>query len=304
MKKTLLVIIIGIIMTSLFGCSENLVEGKCNIILSQDFGDKQIYDEKLEFTKNTTVMELMQSNLDVKIENEFVDSINGIKSEYSEENKLGWFYYINGNLAQVGSENYYLKPGDDVVWDYHTWENEIYISSIIGSYPKNFTNGYDGKILKTEILYSEEFEKDTDRLYNYLKDNGVDDLVKRDINKGYDYDEKINTIFIGTWSEISKIENIKDIYNDKKGELFFKINNKVEVLDCSKNKAKEFEKAAVIASLPKGYSTLSNIWVVTGNDEDMIKKALNILYENPQKIKGKFSAIVTEDEILNIPMVR
>lgn len=102
MKKTLLIVIIAIIMTSMAGCSKNLEKGESNIILSQDFGDKQIYDEKLEFTKNTTVMELMQSNLDVKIENEFIDSINGIKSEYSEENKLGWFYYINGNLAQVG----------------------------------------------------------------------------------------------------------------------------------------------------------------------------------------------------------
>lgn len=304
MKKTLLIGIIAILMTSVVGCSENSIEGKSNIILSQDFGDKQLYDQKLDFTKNTTVMELMQSNLDVKIENEFVDSINGIKSEYSEEKKLGWFYYINGNLAQVAPENYYLNSGDDVLWDYHTWENEIYISSIIGSYPKNFTNGYDGKKLKTELVYSEEFEKDTDRLYDYLKDNGANDLVKKDINKGYDYDEKINTVLISTWSELANIDSIREIYNDKRGELFFKVEDGVKALDCCKNIAKEFEKAAVIASLPKGYSTLSNIWIVTGNDEDMIKKALNILYENPEKIKGKFSAVVTDKEVINIPVSR
>jgi len=291
-------------MTSMVGCSENLVEGKSNIILSQDFGDKQIYDQKLDFTKNTTVMELMQSNLDVKIENEFVDSINGIKSEYGEENKLGWFYYINGNLAQVGPENYYLNSGDDVLWDYHTWENEIYVSSIIGSYPKNFTNGYDGKKLKTELVYSNKFEKDTDKLYDYLKNSGVDDLVKTDINKGYDDNEKINTVLISTWSDIYKIDTVRDIYNDEKGELFFKVDGGVKVLDCCKNVVKEFEKAAIITSLPKGYATLSNIWIVTGNDENMIKKALNILYESPEKIRGKFSAIVTDKEIVNIPVSR
>lgn len=188
------------------------------------------------------------------------------------------------------------------MWDYHTWENEIYISSIIGSYPKNFTNGYDGKTLKTEIVYSEEFKKDTDRLYDYLKDNGADDLVQKDINKAYDDNEKINTVFIGTWSKLSKIQRVKDEYNDKNGELFFKIEDTVKALDCSKNKVKEFKKAAVIASLPKGYSSLSNIWIVTGNDKNMIKKALNILYKNPEKIKGKFSAIITEDDIFNIPM--
>lgn len=304
MKKTLLIVIIAILMTSVVRCSENLVEGKSNIILSQDFGDKQIYNQKLDFTKNTTVMELMQGNLDVKIENEFVDSINGIKSEYGEENKLGWFYYINGNLAQVGPEKYYLNSGDDVLWDYHTWENEIYASSIIGSYPKNFTNGYDGKKLKTEIVYSKKFEKGTEKLYDYLKNSGVEDLVKKDINKGYDDNEKINTVLISTWSDIYKIDTVKDVYNDEKGELFFKVDAGVKALDCCKNVVKEFEKAAIITSLPKGYATLSNIWIVTGNDENMIKKALNILYENPEKIRGKFSAIVTDEEIVNIPVSR
>ncbi|CAH2215048.1 DUF4430 domain-containing protein [Tepidibacter aestuarii] len=304
MKKTLLLIIILILMTSMVGCSKDLETGKSNMILTQDFGNEKIYDEELNFTKDTTVMELMQSSLDVKIENGFIDSINGIETEYSEESKQGWFYYINGNLAQVGPENYHLNSGDDVLWDYHTWENEIYISSIIGSYPKNFTNGYDGKALKTEIIYSDQFKEETDKLYDYLKDNGADDLVKKTINERYDNDEKINTVLIGTWSEISKINNIKDVYNDKQGELFFKIDDKVKALDCCKNVSKEFEKAAVIASVPKGYSYLSNIWIVTGNDEDMIKKALNILYENPEKIKGKFSAIVTDEEVVNIPVSR
>lgn len=302
MKKTLLLVIVLIFMTSTIGCSKDLETEESNIILSRDFGYKKVYDQNLNFTKGTTVMELMKNNLDVQIENGFIDSINGIKSKYSEENKLGWFYYINGNLAQVGPKNYYLNSGDDVLWDYHTWENEIYISSIIGSYPKNFTNGYDGKKLKTQLVYSQEFKKDTDKLYNYLKDNGVENLVKKDINNGYDDDEKINTVLILTWSDLSKIDNIMDIYNDKNGELFFKVDDKVKGLDCCKNVIKEFEKASVIASLPKGYSSLSNIWIVTGNNEEMIKKALNILYENPEKIKGTFSAIVTDTEVVNIPV--
>ena len=65
----------------------------------------------------------------------------------------------------------------------------------------------------------------------------------------------------------------------------------------------EYEKGAVITSICKGVPTeAGSIWLIAGNDVNSIKRAVKILYEEPEKITGKFSVIVESDEVINIPV--
>ncbi|WFD10711.1 DUF4430 domain-containing protein [Tepidibacter hydrothermalis] len=305
MRKIFLFFISIILTFSLIGCSDKNVSQneKVNLIVSKGFGNVQVYNEELGFEKDSSVIEIMEENLELKLEKGFTNSINGLKAESNNKKKLGWFYYVNGNLAQVGPKDYYINPEDSIIWDLHDWGNEIYISSIIGAYPNNFTKGYEGNVLKGEIRYSKEFKEDSENIAKFLKSEGLQELDQRELDDKDIKNEKINTVVIGDWDEVSKIDYINDIYNNEKGEIFFEIDEDyIKALDYDKKVSKEYKKGAVITSIPKGYGTGSNLWIVTGNDENSIENAAKLLYEEPEKIKGKFSVVVSGNEVLNIPV--
>ncbi len=309
MKKVLIFCISIILTFSLIGCSDTDVSQneKVNMIISKDFGNEEVYSKELDFTKDTSVMEVMEENLEIETAHGggFISSINGLKSGFigsKDKKKLDWFYYINGNLAQVGADDYYLNPEDNIIWDYHDWSNEMYISSIIGAYPNNFTKGYDGNVLETEIRYSKNYEEDSNNLTKFLKEKGLESIEEKALDDKDIENDEINTVVIGNLDEVSNIKYINDIYNDEKNGLFFNIDdNVIKALDYNKKASKEYEKGAVIAAIPKGYGGGCNLWIITGNDEKSIKNAAKILYENPEKIKGMFSAVVSDNEIINIP---
>jgi len=48
-----------------------------------------------------------------------VTSINGVRNNETIANHW-WLYYVNGALAPLASDKYYLSPGDVVTWNYTT----------------------------------------------------------------------------------------------------------------------------------------------------------------------------------------
>ncbi|SHH23137.1 DUF4430 domain-containing protein [Tepidibacter thalassicus] len=309
MRKLSVFFICIILMFSLIGCKDESVSSnqKVNLIVSKHFGNEEVYNQELDFKNDSSIMEIMEENLDIETAygGGFVSSINGIKSGFTgskNKKKLDWFYYVNGNLAQIGADDYYLNPGDIIIWDYHNWDNEMYISSIIGAYPANFTKGYEGNVLKGEIRYSKEFKEDSEKLSEFLRERGLNNIEEKVLDEKDIENEEINTVVIGKWDEISKLSYINDVYNSKNNGLFFKIGDKVKALNYNKEISKEYEKGAVIAAIPKGYGTGSNLWIITGNDEQSIKDAVAVLYKTPEKIKGMFSAVLSGNKVINIPM--
>jgi len=84
--------------------------------------------------------------------------------------------------------------------------------------------------------------------------------------------------------------------------MFFEIDEKIKLFNHKRELTKEYDKGAVITSISKQYGMTGSLWMVTGNDEESIKKAVNILNTIPEKIRGKFSVFITEDEIISLPI--
>lgn len=310
MKKTKLLIIFIIIIILSVGCANDEIVGEENvsILVSKDFGNKNIKDKKIKISEDTNVMELMEENFEVETAygGGFINAIGGLKSGFTDKkskNKLDWFYYVNGILADIGARDYYVQSDDMIIWDYHDWSGNVYVSSIIGAYPMNFVNGNDGEILKTEIAYQENYKKDGEKLFDFLKVKGVKNIEMTKMGELKLEDGQTNSIIIGNWDEIYKLEEIKNYYeNREKLGMFFEIDEKIKLFNHKRELTKEYDKGAVITSISKQYGMTGSLWMVTGNDEESIKKAVNILNTIPEKIRGKFSVFITEDEIISLPI--
>lgn len=311
MKRSILfLLIVNAFLLILIGCSREdaLEEASIDIIISKDFGSEELDNKTIRISEGSSVMEVMEKNFDIETAygGGFINAINGFRSGFTgakDRKKVDWFYYVNGVLAEVGASEYYLKSDDVIIWDYHDWSNSIYLSSVIGAYPRNFTNGHEGNSMKTEILHGKDYDGEGKQLEKFLKENGLENIELESLNGEELEKGEINSIVIGPWDEISKLSYIKDVYeNGKKAGLFFKLDQRVKALNYKGEVSREYEKAAIITSIAKEYGLWGRMWLVTGNDKTSIKKALKLLYEEPEKIKGKFSVIVTEDEIVNIPV--
>jgi hypothetical protein len=101
----------------------------------------------------------------------FVVSINNISSDPVK--KVAWFYYINGILANVGSTDYTIHPGDVVRWDFHYWGDGMSISAEIQDFPHMLTGGYGGKTYPTIIAYEPEFRALAEKVREKIKNEGA-----------------------------------------------------------------------------------------------------------------------------------
>jgi len=263
------------------------------VIISKDFGRELISKAYYPVGKDTNVMDILIENYEIETAygGSFVNSIGGLKSGFTgmkNRVKMDWFYYANGILTQVGAEDYYLQPGDVVIWDYHNWDNSTYLSAIVGAYPANFINGYDGVILGTEIRTSEEFKEEGEAIKEYLQKAGVKDIAHKALTGGHMEDDGINTIVIGEYEDLLKVDYLKGIFDTgKRAGIFVDMESLNDV--------------GVITTVNKGYQSPATLWIVTGKNGEAVKRAAQLLYKEAEKIEGKFSLLVTEEGIIHIP---
>lgn len=108
--------------TNEFNTNDENVEEKIHIsiALSKDHGAETIKKKSITTNKKNNLMEIMQENFEIEEENGFIQSINGLATDFDAE--TGWVYYINDEMAIVGAEDLTLSEDDYVRFDYQAWE--------------------------------------------------------------------------------------------------------------------------------------------------------------------------------------
>ncbi len=289
------------------------VDTNIHMIVTKDFGNQGIYNEEVKLDyEEESVLELTMKNLEVETAygGGFVNAINGIKSEFTgltKKKKTDWFYYVNGILSEIGSGDYYVKDGDNIIWDYHDWSIRTYMTSIIGAYPKLFINGHGDQIFPVEIYYTKDYEEEVKKLEEFINKESVNVEVKSELlnenNRENISNDNVHTILIGNYQYINEIKYIENLYDGGTTNGFFYDikGDKIDIKNFRGDTVKSYDKGAAISSSLKNYGSSDTLWIITGNDNKMISKAINIMHQHPEKIKGMFSAIVTEKGVENLP---
>ena len=290
----------------LFSLSAIAEEDEAVLWVTRDFTQFCLIDKKISLT-HQSAMQALKKNCDVETAygDAFVVSINGIGSQKKANVKKNWFYYINGIMAHVGAGEYKLEPGDVVWWDFHRWNNAVYISAVIGAYPQPFLSGYAGRRKETFILHTASLAAKALELKDSLKISGVENIEAAHYND----DEAIMRrkqmlIIIGSWRDLSRRKAVQDIYrNYRKTGFFVKFeDSRLNVLDTNGKTQKSFSEAAAIIAAGGGFGGAHTVWFITGTDDYSVEQALDVLIRYPEKIKFFSGAVVTSKEVLNAPL--
>jgi len=144
------------------------------IAITRDFGRRSLEERRVEVGNGDSVMDALRSVADVETTygGGFVASIDGLAS--SGESGSDWFYYVNGVLSGVGANEYEVRSGDSIWWDYHGWGGSDFVPAVAGCYPAPFTNGYAGDPLKTVIAHSGPLESVARAVGGFLEAGGAE----------------------------------------------------------------------------------------------------------------------------------
>ncbi|MBN9653119.1 DUF4430 domain-containing protein [Halobacillus sp. GSS1] len=99
---------------------EQVQEVTVQVQVSKNNGEEMMAEDELTVEEGTTLMEVMEENYEVEQSEGFINSIEGIAG--NQEEKMAWMYTINGDEAMVGANEYEVEDGDEIVFDYQSWE--------------------------------------------------------------------------------------------------------------------------------------------------------------------------------------
>lgn len=101
--------------------SESEQEEAITITISENNQEEIVAEEEVPVEEGEILYDVMEENFDIEATEEgFITSIEGI-SQNEEEGKY-WMYYVNGEMAEVGAQDYELEPGDEVTFDLQAME--------------------------------------------------------------------------------------------------------------------------------------------------------------------------------------
>ncbi|MBV1818381.1 DUF4430 domain-containing protein [Clostridium cochlearium] len=287
---------------------------KVELVVTKDFGHSKMFSNNVGLVKDEVGMEVLFRNLDIQTAygGGFVNAINGLESKFTffsgaDRKKEDWFYWVNGILAPIGVAEYRPADGDTIWWDYHEWNTTMFIPAVIGSYPEPFRNGFGGKNPGTVIMYTEKFKKAAEMLKKSLLDKDVKsiDVVPYDGN-GIEKPDKYH-ILLGTWDELAKdSKRLKDMnWKNKLQGVYVEFKDgKLNALDNTGKAVKSFDKGGAIYATSSGMGSIVPVWLVTGNNDESVREALNILIEKPESIKNYFGAVISKDNIIQVPFIQ
>ncbi|MBO8159873.1 DUF4430 domain-containing protein [Thermosyntropha sp.] len=315
MKRRLTVLgLILILLLSVAGCMEwkdKPADGtkslRARLIVTQDFGNKVLYDKEVEFDEENSVMEILKENLEVETAygGGFVSAINGIKSagDLNSGVRKDWFYYVNGICSDVGAGDMPAHNGDVIWWDYHAWVAGPVNSAVIGCYPEPFCNGYRGETKKAVILTFPEYQKLAEKLKNSLIVLGVKEVEIAGIEEERLKKRENPVLVIGEWQQLEKIgylNSLNQAYRKNGSGLHF-TKEGIEILSLQGDPVKTVAiSAAAVVALGEGLGDENPCWIIAGNDQESLTEAIEIL-KSPEKIRYMYGAVITRDKIIRVP---
>jgi len=285
-----------------------------SILITTHFGTKVIADKFLPFKSGASIMDILLENFDIETAygGGFVNGINGIRSGYTKKlgnknQKMDWFYYVNGVQANVGCLEYLPQPDDIIWWDYHDWDHAMFVPAVIGCYPEPFLNGYEHKTKGTLIMYQQGYKAIAEKIGANLKALGARNVELENLNSRKILARDVPTLVVGVWNHIGQDLNIKRIMENKsKTGIYLDLSTAgFTALNPKRERGQSFtEHPGAIFATGTGSGDDAPLWIVTGMDDAGLNSAVNVLTEERSKIKGSFGVVIEGKRVVNVPVVK
>lgn len=318
MKKRACCLLLLMLLLCLTACATkngaDLAEKQAGVeyLVTQNYGEKVVLEKNISYREDASIMDgLIESGAEIKTSygGSFVSGINGLDTDNGSpiSDRHDWFYYVNGIFSDCGALDYFPEAGEIVWWDYHPWRSSQGTTAVIGCFPEPFLHGFRGNVGTTTILVGLEEPVGIEGLKQKLQSYGIDDVSVEKLNADLLEDSSGPIIVVGEWRELEKykwIKGLNDAYQ-KNGTFLHFTGKGLELLNYQGGIAQEITgSAGVIMAIGEGNGDDSPVWLIAGTEKSGTEAALNVLINQPEKIKAAYSIVVFSDKIIKLPLMR
>lgn len=292
------------------GCAGNTPGGRpaaesagdrVHLMVTRHFGGETLHRSSVELEDGWTVYDLLLETVEVETAggSGFISGINGIASTMQGAGGgSDWFYYVNGIMADVGAMDYVLAPGDSVWWDYRSWENSNGSSSAAtAGWPHAFLKGYGGRSGSPVVLYAPGWEAEAGRLADQL---GVH-AGPLEGSEALLMDRQGPTLVLGSREALSAVGGLAELESQfmdyREGALVLSYASGKEVLEAAPG-------TGTIDAHSTGLGDANPLWLVSGNDEEGVGRAVALLLEEGELLEATASIAVDEEGVMPLPLNR
>lgn len=180
------------------------------VTVTRDFGVVTLKEARVRIREGSSAMDALLSVAEVETAygGGFVQGIDGLRSAFDPGlgggEKVDWFFYANGHMADMGAGDYVLQEGDWLVFDYHPWDYSTFTPFLAGCFPQAFRHGYQGRTPGTvAVLHTPGAEEEAGEVVAILEEQGLscelgpleEDWVPR---------EDEYAVVVGMWKEMER----------------------------------------------------------------------------------------------------
>ena len=302
-------------LSAVTGCGGEGREGG-NVLLrvTEGYGEKEIFSQEVYVDANRSVLDVLQEKLNVKLAygNRFINEIEGTASGYTDAagegaEKMDWFFYANGVLSGIGAADYYPEDGDYIWWDFHSWDDGLFMPAVTGAFPATFVNGYNRKHPGVTIMHGEDGNESAMAMQDFLEGLGVDEVF----SEPYDHGEltvrsRLTIVFAvlediradGFWKDIQENRSRTGWLVDFSPEGIIPFNRYGE--EKPSRNGNDIMQGAVLAT-GSGMGDNTPLWLFTAVDEESLLRLTKKIIAEPEKLSGSFAVAMKDDGIIYLP---
>ncbi len=279
------------------------------LIITRNFGSEVIEELDIAVRPETSLIELMQQDLQVStgFGGGFIKGINNYESGTFSGQRWDWFFYVNGIGSPVGAGQVKPRPGDMVWWDYHAWSSGPGQSAVIGCFPGPLNSTSTARV-QVRVLTDASSTDCGEQVRQALAARGVNIADMADIAQHSDWLEKKSgpVLVIGEWDNLKESAFLKK-WNDsfqKNGSGIHFEDGLLQLLGTNGQSQRTVTgSAGVIVARGSGLGDTAPLWLIAGTDQKGLQMAVEILCAQPEKLRWKYGLAVLPQEIVALPVI-
>lgn len=194
-------------------------EVEVRVTVTRDFGSIILKDERVRLEEGGSAMEALRKAAEVETAygGGFIKGIDGLRSLYDaglgRGEKVDWFFYVNGNLADVGADSYQARGGDWLIFDYHSWEYSMFTPFLAGCLFQALRNGYGGAVPESVVvLHPSGAREEAGKVMEVLREQGLE-CETGFLEESWTPREGEYAVVVGTWREVENNNYLREAHS-------------------------------------------------------------------------------------------
>lgn len=272
---------------------------RVRVTVTRDLGSEVLKDETVEVREGSSAMLALQEAAEVETSygGGFIQGIDGLSSGYGAEDsrKADWFYYLNGQMAEVGAGELVVKEGDWLVFDYHSWEYSMFTPAFAGCFPEPFVHGYGEPPERCLVLYAPGWRAEGEDVAARLEEAGAPSCAAGELNPEWEPEEGEYAVLVGTFAELSANSFLAEANRNARRlglAAYFEGNDMLVVGADGVVAGRYSSGAGVVEAVGPRLGEEGSALVVTGTDAAGLKAALALLSAWDNRSCGPVMAMI------------